>query len=641
MSAAPHLIAGHCAAAGQRGWRLRHWQSSWRQLACWWLVATLAAAAEGDAPSPLATAGSEHAAVVHALVAVARGDSQPLLALPGHLISEAPAIVDPQDAALARRWTTLLPQTIARLPPARQAPVLAALDDFYLQATALGAVQPWDYLPAPTASRAVAQAAARAFDHGQLRLALSLVDDGAQAAAARDLLNQPLPRPALPTASRRQAAGPNLLQHGDGWLFGLDPAGRVRWQRRCERQAQVVIGDNTAVIVETAGAAVIDGDGQARPLPPLPSFAKPWAVSERCVWFVAGTRAWRVVLGATLLVTDLTLPAVPLGPPLLRGDDAWWLTRESLVMTHDAIIAERLPHLLHLSPLATVVAHAYGGEIHDGQETWFLAYRDLAPRLLQGEAWLLAGEPSTAMRFADATSDAGREMLFRCALAQPAGTTATFLAAATTPQQQVSAWLASARLGDDASANAALSELARQAPTLFATDSHTNLALPLSAWPLHTTLRAWAMCDDVQTPQINFSSDARQVQVRATWPDATRWWQRTWPTRPLLDAPSRSWALNGQMLVIADGADHLLALTAATGDLLVDAEVPSDLDPAQVVRCGATRVALLSDQGRTLIIVTGSNVQRTPLAEAGHSLSGQDHAVIVVTASGEQRVALP
>ncbi len=634
MSVSPHLIAGHFATP-RASWRL-----TCRCVGSWLLVVALTAA-ESDVLSPLPTAGNEHAAVVHALLSLARGDSQPLLMLPGHLISDAPAIVDPHDAALARRWTTLLPLAIARLPPVRQAPVLAALDEFYTQAVALGTVQPWDYLPAPTANQAVAQAAAHAFDLGHLRLALSLVDNGAQAAAARELLNQPLPRPALPTASRPQAAAAHLLQHGDGWLFGLDAAGRVRWQRRCERQAQVIIGECAALIVETAGAAVIDGDGLTRPLPPLPNFAKPCAVTDHCVWFVAGTHAWRVVLGETLLVKDLTLPALPLGPPLLRGDDAWWLTRESLVMTRGATISECLPHLLHLSPMASLVAQAHGAEIRDGQDTWLVTSRDLGPRVQQGEAWLLAGAPLTAKTFADASSADGRELLFRCALAQPAGTSALWLAAATTLQQRVTAWFASARIGDETQAHIALMEIAAQAPALVISDIHTNLALPLSAWPLHTTLRAWAMRDDDQAPQISFSSNTRQVQVRATWPDIERWWQRSWPTRPLLDAPSRSWALTEHMLVIADGADHLLVLAAATGAVLVDAEVPSDLDPAQVVRCGATQVALLSDQGRTLLNINGSSVQRIPLAEAGRSLRGENNVVVVVTASGEQRVALP
>jgi hypothetical protein len=594
--------------------------------------------------------------VVHALQALSRGDSQPLLALPGHALAEAPAITDPEDAALARRWTTLLPLTIARLPAARQAPVLAALDELYAQAQAgdQASVQPWDYLPAPSASRAVAQAAARAFDEGRLWLALSLLADGPRAQAARTLLDLPLPRPALPVASRRQAPTPRLLQPGDGWLFGLDPAGRVRWQRRCQRQAQVVVGEQSAVIVETAGAAVIDGEGRARPLPPLPVFAKPWAITAQCVWFVAGTHAWRVVLGTPLAVTDLTLPAAPLGAPLLRGDDAWWLTREKLVMTHGTTITESLPHLLALSPYASLVAHPQGGEIRDGQDSWLVADRQAVPPLKQGEAWLLAGAPVQAATFAAASAAAtsadseSRDLAFRCALALPASTSAALSAvalsaAATTPQQQVSAWLARARLGEgeEALATAALTTFAEHEPALLVTDAHTDLTWPTSVWPVQTTLRAWALRDDAQAPQISLNSDARQVRVRATWPDGLRWWQRRWPTRPLSAAPSRSWAVQQGLLVIADGAEHLVVVSATTGELLVDAEVPADLDPALVVRCGARQVALLSDQGRTLLTIRGSTVQRRPLAVVGRSLRGADNAVIVVTSEGEQRVALP
>ena len=132
------------------------------------------ASLSGAAAEPLATAGTDHATAVHVLMALSRGDTEPLLTLPGHLLSDAPALIDPDDPALARRWTALLPNAVARLPVAQRAGVLTSLDAHYAQNADDAAAHPWDFLPAPAAEQAVARAAAVAFDRGQMRFALSL-----------------------------------------------------------------------------------------------------------------------------------------------------------------------------------------------------------------------------------------------------------------------------------------------------------------------------------------------------------------------------------------------------------------------------------------------------------------------------------
>jgi len=608
-------------------------------LALGWLTCMTCAAVE-----PLATAGSEHAAAVHALLALSRGDTEPLTLLPGHLLADAPALTDPDDSALARRWTAMLPQAIERLPAEKRERVLALLDAYYAQDAGDANVHPWDFLPAPAATEAVARAAAQAFDHGQMRLALALQNLGPRADAARALMQEPLPHPALPRAIRLPPPSVTSLIHGDGWLFGLDPAGRVRWQRHCERQARVIVGNGAALVVETAGVAVIDNDGHARQLPPLPSFAMPWAISDRAAWFVAGTRAWRVVLASqwpsklpsTLDVSELSLRAPPLGAPLMRGDDAWWLTRDELILTHGVTLVEHLPHLLALSPLAVIEAHPLGAVIRDGAQAWLVADREQTPPLAQGNSWLMANDPLKARTFIDHTPD-GDDLAFRIGVSDPAGSITTFLENAQTPQQRVIAWLAAGRLGNDG-AESALTDLAHQRPDLFITETATSLTLPVSAWPLRTTLQAWHMRNELQSPEISLHSDASRVRVRATWPDATRWWERTWPTRPLLDAPSRTWALTDGAVVIADGADNLVLLDQATGNLILTADVPGDLDPAMVVRYGSTRAAMLCDQGRTALIIDQKSVLKIPLTSTGRTLRRVGDAVIVVTDAGDLRL---
>ena len=594
------------------------------------------ASLSGAAAEPLATAGTDHATAVHVLMALSRGDTEPLLTLPGHLLSDAPALVDPDDPALARRWTALLPSAVARLPVTQRDGVLASLDAHFAQNAGDAAAHPWDFLPAPAAELAVALAAAGAFDRGQTRFALSLQSHGQRADAARHLLQAPLPRPALPSVIATFTPPPTALVHGNGWLFGLDLASRVRWQRHCERQAHVVLGDDAALVVETAGAAVIDGDGHAQALPPLPSFAVPAGITDQVAWFVAGTRAWRVVLSSTWDVTELTLSAPPLGPPVLRGEDAWWLTRNDLILTHGVTVVERLPHLLALSPLARIALHPRGAVIRDGAQTWLVADRDQVSPLIQGNSWLLAGDVVQARRFIDSTPD-GSDLAFRCEVSTPSGSISDFVGLAKTPQQRVIAWLAAERMGDH-EAESALTKLAQHDPTLLVTEPSTSLALPLNAWPLRTTLAAWKLRNDRQAPDISIHSDAYRVRVRATWPETTRTWERTWPTRPLLDAPSRTWALTDGAVVVADGADHLLLLEQATGNLILSAEVPSDLDPANVVRYGATRAALLCDQGRTVLIIDQHTVTKMTMPTPGRRLRAEAGAVFVVRDGGEVRL---
>ncbi len=205
---------------------------------------------------------------------------------------------------------------------------------------------------------------------------------------------------------------------------------------------------------------------------------------------------------------------------------------------------------------------------------------------------------------------------------------AVLRAAAETPQQQVIAWLVGHRRGATPDVTV-LDRLVTTHPGLLLTESATNLALPPAQWPLRTTLAAWRAPADGAAPQITITSDAVRVLVRASW-SADRWWERCWPTRPLLDAPSRSWAAVDGAVIIADGTDQLLVLDQRTGDLLVGGDVTGDIEPAAVIRVGLTGAAVLIDQGRTLQVLTRAGGQRIALKPPGTSIRSDSTQTVEV-----------
>lgn len=601
-----------------------------------WFLAVRLVAADAPAVEPLATAGTDHATVVAALIALGRGDPDPLTALPAHLLSDAPAIADAQDPDLARRWPLLVPAALQRLPVAQRERLAARLDERYRSAGP-GAIA-WDYLPAPAAQRAVEQLIARDFDHGRLLSVLLLGQMDASAtnprvAAARTLLGLgagTLAEPALPLA--RDGAPPLVaaggLVRGDGWLFGLDPAGRVRWQRRTERLARVALGVDGALVAEAAGLSAIDLEGQATVLPPLPTFAKPLAINGGEAWFGAGTTVWRLDVGPGVR-DQVVLPDMPLGQPLQRGADAWWLTRTELLVTHGGQLTLRMPHLLALSTVATLERHPHGAVIRDGARWWLVTARSEAPPLAQAEALLLAGRRGdaaallTGLPAAEQADEAARALAVRVMYTH-----------AQTAQELALIALAEHRDPSSLGGNPLL------------TEPSTDLALPTAAWPHQVTLAAWQQRADGQPPTVTLRADPTTVRLRAQWSaeqgSAGRWWERHWPTRPLLDAPSRTWSLiPGNGLAVADGAGHLLVVDAGTGQRIAEADVPTDVDPAAVVRCGDHAAALLADLGKTLVIVDGAHVRTVKLDPPGTSLRGTADAVVVTSAAGSQTIALP
>ncbi len=545
------------------------------------------------AAEPLATAGTDHAQVTAALHALGAGDPGPVLGLPLHLLSEPPALTDPADPALARRWTELLGRALARLPA--DAPARAAI---------AGRV------PQPDA----AAAAARAFDRGRLIDVLLLAPEGVRGTAARALLGLgagTLPVPALPVPGMGIVPVPTparLISIG-GWLLGLDPDGRVRWQRTLARSAQVVLGDDAAMVAQVDGAATIDLDGERHPLPPLPAFAKPLAIHGSVAWFGRGARLWRLTL-ANGVVAGLTLPEPPQGPPLLRGDDAWWLGRTTLLQTHGVAVAGRLPHLLALSAAAALRAYPRGAVIVDGPRWWLVGPRREAPLRDLIEATLLAGDRAEAKRLLDdgPALDDG-DLAVRVTRAD-----------ARTPQQRALLALVTGSGIDRLDGNPLL------------TEPGTDLDLPVWAWPHRCTLAAWRSSDD-RPPEVTTASDGATITLRAAW-STERWWERRWPTRPALDAPGRSSAVTADAVVVLDGATHLLVADRRTGRRIVEADVPAEVDPSQVARLGDTAVAALADGGRTVLIIRPAGSERRPCPLTGTAIHADQGRVIVTAADG-------
>lgn len=512
------------------------------------------------AVEPLPTAGEEHRAVVAALSALRRGDAGPLRDLPRGGPDGTPAILDPADPDLARRWTELV-------PPASR--------------------------PGPAASLA------EAFDRGRLIDVLLIDPTGPRAAAARELLglgSGGLPPPALPVLGTGPLPSPlpARLVHGDGWLFGLDPAGAVRWQRRVERLARTAIGDDGALVAETAGLAHVDLQGTRRPLPPLPGFTRPLATHGRWAWFHAGAEVWRLDL-TTGSASALTLAQPPLGPPLQRGEDAWWLTTTELVTTRAATIVERMPHLLRLSQAATIVRDPRGAVVRDGPRWWLVGDRSQAAAPARIEALLLAGQRNAAVAQLAATPGIDHDLAVRVTLRDPR-----------TDQQRALIALAGDRKAlDGLPGNPLLCE------------AGTDLALPVAAWPQRMTLAAWkARADDGPEPTVQLASDGITVTVTVRW-SAERWWQRQWPMRPLLDAPGRSWALVPGALAIVDGASRLLLADAATGVRIVELDLPVDVEPTLVARREDHGAAVLAEQGRLLLLIDGERIKRIAVPGIG------------------------
>jgi hypothetical protein len=289
------------------------------------------AAADG----PLPEGGVEHAAVVHALQELVRGDSAAFAALPAQVFREPPAFSDVQTPGLARRWTELLPRLVERLDPAAQAACAQVLADL---AAAADPSTAWDLLPDRHAAALLDREALRALDRGRVAQALAI---WARLAADGVPFNQ-----AAQAAASGLAAAAVDEQPADhpGWLLGRDPWGRVRWQRRLQSGERLLARSAGWALVAGDGPPLaIDADGQARRLPPLPEGTETLGLSGDQGWFVrrpgrgrgeaVPTTVWSIHL-VSGTIDRCALPDLPIGPPLAHRTGLWWLTRQGRLLDH-------------------------------------------------------------------------------------------------------------------------------------------------------------------------------------------------------------------------------------------------------------------------------------------------------------------
>lgn len=315
---------------------------------------------------PLAESGADHEQVLAALVALAQGDVRPLSTLPRRLWDEPPAIPDPQDPDLGRRWTLVVAQAHHRGqdPPLPLAPPLTA-------------AQAWDRPWAVGGMDLLRQAGWRAWDHGQSEEATLLFSMTSSA-------------PVLPPAETRGEIGSGRWMSGTRqgprpgivatrhWLLGLDPWDRVRWQRRLDEGSRVAVSPGAAVILGPAGFWLVDRQGHQMPLPPAPQDAKPEAATAEGAWFTtaSGRQRWWLPVGRR--PTALPTPERTLGPPLVSGTVSLWLDETSTLRFEGPRLTDRVDHGIPLTAQARLVGNLGDPWVMDGL----------------GGAWRLDGPPT-------------------------------------------------------------------------------------------------------------------------------------------------------------------------------------------------------------------------------------------------------
>ncbi len=654
------------------------------------LLTPLGAAEGVTPPLPLPGPGTEAAAdAQHLLINLAEGGHDPLW-------PERPAALpDAGDDGLARRWQAEIPALLARLD-GHGAAALAAVDR-HCQ-VALGATRDanqrlgiaLDHLPAPSARVELAAAMARAWDHGRLRTLSALAaaaargSSGGMDGSAADPVGDPradlaraelfatdradplpltgLPEPVAPATGARSAGG-HAGETGltiawaarPGWIFGLDAAGRVAWQRAVPLDAEVRWGDGGAVLRSAEGLLALEETGHARVLGPLPARARLLAVAGAAAWFVLDARAWRVGFDGAVVAGDLgeepvapplAVPgAVPGAPPGATSARSWrslWLTPRAVLWWAADGTPQRLRHGLPVGPgwsLAWASGHDGADIVAPDGRRWHLPGR-VAVEDGQGADGVLlrcrlataSGRPQEALDLLSAmpevaATEAGQRVALQahvalgpehlrqsraevgvlvnaCAKADPVLATAVLYAVnealRADPQPTVgtpSGW-------DIAFHQALTAAKAAQPMALFsrkpdeAVDDPAEWRHALSADGLDLALHAAADRAAPPGPGWQWSLEHPEGWTEVACRDAAGnlIWRHRWPTDP--SVPSRALARSGDWLLVAEGQDRLLVLTAATGDLVLAAPLGGAAAPPESVRVlSPRRLAVLEPAG--------------------------------------------
>ena len=697
-------------------------------------------AADGAAPLPLPGPGTEAAAdAQHLLISLAEGARDPQW-------PERPAALpDEGDDGLALRWQWELPAVLARLGAQREAAIrvldrhcLAALGETSAPNLRLGIAL--DHLPAPSARAELAAAIGRAWDRGRLRTVVALAAAAARAETvaggatvstacdpraelAQQLLaggaTDPLPLPGLPEplALTATAASPSgaAAESGltitwaarPGWVFGLDAAGRVAWQRAVPLAAEELWGDGGAVLRSAEGLEVLDETGAARALGPLPERARLSAVAGGAAWFVLDAQAWRVALPGSG-ASAMDLGEEPVAPPLAVPASAarpWrslWLTAHAVVWWPGDGQLQVLRHGLPVGPGWTLRWDAGDGALivaPDGRR-WRLPARSaagagdkmqqvrlaIATGAAQYALDLLAGDPGLAATLAGrraalaAHVALGAEHLRSSgadvvALAKACGSADPVLAAAVlyavVEVDRAGPHGVSATAGASAGMSPAVSAAAYAAFTanLLAAKSAQPQALysrkpdevldDPAQWRHALSADGLSLAVDpvepVETPSPPGHGWTWAINHPSGWTEVTchdgagaLMWRHRWPTDD--GQPSRALARSGDWLLVAEGQDRLLLLTAATGDIVLAAPLDGMTAPPES-ECvlSPRRLAVLEppgvddhlvifDAGGLPIEVDGpvpwALPSTHPLPAPARTLSGDGGVAVVTLADG-------
>lgn len=508
----------------------------------WLLAAALAAGEEPATVRPLAMSGAGLEAVDHALIRLSRGDTSAVEALPIEAFLDPVARPDPLHAGLARRWTMALPAALARLDTGARAHALTRLDARYhiladtrngLERSRLASA----FLPAPAALKDLARAGDRAFDLGRFDDYLGMawllaagghdLDDTRRQEVALQLsglgthvdasLHLAPPGTPIPSAANGIVPQGHLAMRWrvvPGWVLACDPFGRVVWQYRVDRLAQVTTGPGAVMVRDSSGLRALAEDGTVTVLPPLPGGAAVLTIAGGAAWFATGDRAWRLGL-ADKAIHALDLASPPLGAPIVRGPQSLWLTARELLLFDGDRLMHRFQHRL---PAGKGWYLAVDGErpvvMTDDQRSWRL--ESIADQLARLDGVARAELLVRAGRFAEALNaigeprtDAERGVVLRAHLAQgPAHVLAQGAASGWCVTAQDRALVLLARLAaSDTHARAllvaqstvmatddtlaALDSLVAMDPGLWLTDQGRVLGDDPSHWDHACSGRAW------------------------------------------------------------------------------------------------------------------------------------------------------
>jgi hypothetical protein len=340
----------------------------WRWLLPLLLAAgpAVSSAASAADPQVLFSVGDDVATVNHALLAISQGDSAPLEALSPAFFSKPIGRPDQGYPDIIRRWTLFVPRALADLSDEPRERILQALDKSFLAGSAkLDADQvlcmALDFLPAPSARKAVKQASSQAFDLGDFRKYLALDALLGNPAEARKPIAQRLlakgaeidpsielsaPGALVTTAANGRPDNDGITvqwRRVPGFLCACDPCGRALWQYAIEPNAETVFGPYAAVVAGRRGLRIAREDGTVSLLPTMPGAARVLCVAGGAVWFSDQTSAFRYDL-TDGDITVMTLPTAPIGPPIVRGSRSMWLGERELFLFERGQLIHRFVH---------------------------------------------------------------------------------------------------------------------------------------------------------------------------------------------------------------------------------------------------------------------------------------------------------